>query len=518
MREPEPYVEPVPAYAEPEAEPYLEPKREPEPEPETVAYVEPEPEPEPVAYVDPEPEPEPVAYVEPEPVAYVEPEPESYVEPEPEPEPAANPPVTAQQPTAEPPPTGELGPPPALPPVDIGRRRFAGRGGAPIRREPPPLPAAAAPARAREPRRRPAVAGSRPTGTPAPRASPGRLVALGALTLLVVALAWFLLALFQPFKGDGSGTVSVRVPQGATADDIGALLAKRGVVDRGFFFGLRAALEGKRSDFKAGTYTLKRGMSYTAAIAALTRNPGAAPTIAITIPEGRSRREEAPRLAGAGVTGSYLAASVRSPALDPRRYGAPRSTPSLEGFLFPATYDLRRGRATAARLVAEQLAAFKANFAKVSLARAKTKGLTAYDVLIIASMVEREAQVPKDRPLIAAVIYNRLKDGTPLGIDATTRYALNKPSGALRQSELEIDSPYNTRRRAGLPPTPIGNPGLSSIRAAAAPADVPYRYFVVKPGTCGEHVFAATIQEHDRNVARYAGARAQAGGKSPTTC
>jgi uncharacterized YceG family protein len=133
-------------------------------------------------------------------------------------------------------------------------------------------------------------------------------------------------------------------------------------------------------------------------------------------------------------------------------------------------------------------------------------------------MVEREAQLAKERPLIAAVIYNRLKDGTPLGIDATTRYALNKPSGALRQSELEIDSPYNTRRRAGLPPTPIGNPGLSSIRAAAAPADVPYRYFVVKPGTCGEHVFAATIQEHDRNVARYAGARAQAGGKSPTTC
>ena len=139
-------------------------------------------------------------------------------------------------------------------------------------------------------------------------------------------------------------------------------------------------------------------------------------------------------------------------------------------------------------------------------------------MLIIASMVEREAQLARERPLIAAVIYNRLEDRTPLGIDATTRYVLNKPSGALRQSELEIDSAYNTRKRSGLPPTPIGNPGLSSIRAAAAPANVRYRYFVVKPGTCGEHVFATTIEQHDRNVARYGAARAEAGDKSPTTC
>jgi uncharacterized YceG family protein len=204
-------------------------------------------------------------------------------------------------------------------------------------------------------------------------------------------------------------------------------------------------------------------------------------------------------------------------ALNPFRYGAPRGTRSLEGFLFPATYELNVG-APARDLVERQLTAFRENFAGVNLARAKRRNLSAYDVLIIASMVEREAQLAKERPLIAAVIYNRLKDGTPLGIDATTRYALHKPSGALRQSELEIDSPYNTRKRAGLPPTPIGNPGLSSIRAAAAPANVKFRYFVVKPGTCGEHVFAATIDQHNQNVARYAGARAQAGDKSPTTC
>ena len=140
-------------------------------------------------------------------------------------------------------------------------------------------------------------------------------------------------------------------------------------------------------------------------------------------------------------------------------------------------------------------------------------------MLIIASMVEREAQLARERPLIAAVIYNRLKDRTALGIDATTRYALNKPSGALKQSELDIDSPYDTRKRIGLPPTPIGNPGLSSIRAAAAPANVRYRYFVVKPGRLRRACLRDDEREqHDRNVARYSAARAQAGDKSPTTC
>jgi uncharacterized YceG family protein len=150
--------------------------------------------------------------------------------------------------------------------------------------------------------------------------------------------------------------------------------------------------------------------------------------------------------------------------------------------------------------------------------RARRKNLTGYDVLVIASMVEREAQLPAERPLIAAVIYNRLKDGVPLGIDATIRYATGNWSRPLRRSELEIDSPYNTRKRAGLPPTPIGNPGLAAMQAAAAPANVDYRYYVVKPGTCGRHAFSATFAQFQRDQQRYDAARTRAGGKSPTTC
>ena len=352
------------------------------------------------------------------------------------------------------------------------------------------------------------------------RITPGRrIVALLAIAVLAGVVVGTLL-LVQPFGSVEGSQVRINIPAGSGAGDIGEQLAKEGVVDSAFFFRVRATLSGKRDSLRSGRHTLRKDMTYGSAIAALSVPDTTAkrPTVNVTIPEGRSRREIAPLSGKAGLRGSYMEASSRfRGALDPFRYDAPRGTRSLEGFLYPATYELDV-RAPARDLVERQLAAFRDNFATVNLERARRGKLTAYDVLIIASMVEREAQLAKERPLIAAVIYNRLKDGTPLGIDATTRYALNKPSGALLQSELEVDSPYNTRRRAGLPPTPIGNPGLSSIRAAAAPADVKFRYFVVKPGTCGEHVFAATIEEHNQNVARYAGARAQAGDKSPTTC
>jgi UPF0755 protein len=342
------------------------------------------------------------------------------------------------------------------------------------------------------------------------------LLALALLAVLVVGV----LMIFQPFGSAEGAPVKVRIPAGSSAREIGDRLAAAGVVDNGLLFSVRAALSGKRGDLRSGPYTLHRDMSYTAAITALTTRPVVTkpPTVRIVIPEGRSRRETVAIVRRARLKGDYLAASQHfSGALDPFRYGAPNGTRSLEGFLFPATYELRVG-STARALVERQLAAFRDNFARVDLHRARHKNLTGYDVLIIASMVEREAQRARERPLIAAVIYNRLKDGIPLGIDATTRYETNNWSRPLTASELSRDSPFNTRKRAGLPPTPIGNPGLASLRAAAAPANVDYRYYVVKPGTCGTHAFSATFAQFERDKQRYDAARAQARGKSPTTC
>jgi uncharacterized YceG family protein len=212
----------------------------------------------------------------------------------------------------------------------------------------------------------------------------------------------------------------------------------------------------------------------------------------------------------------YLIATASSSL--PATFANDHKRRTLEGFLFPATYELKRSGATATTLVSEQLQAFKRNFAGVDLTAAKRKNLTRYDVLTIASMIDREALVPKDRRLIAAVIYNRLKQGIPLGIDATIRYQLGNFSRPLKVSELQRDTPYNTRMRKGLPPTPIGNPGLASIKAAANPAHVSYLYYVVKPCGNGAHAFSSTDAQFQRDVAAYNSARAKRGGKDPSRC
>ena len=334
--------------------------------------------------------------------------------------------------------------------------------------------------------------------------------------MLILFAGWFLFSLFQPFKGDGEGLVRVAIPTGASVTQIGDILEENDVISNAFFFRARVTLGGNRGDLKPGNYRLKEDMSYSAAIDALSEGPPKN-IVTVTIPEGRSRAEVAPTVEGAGLEGSYERASESAPAgFNLRRYKA-AGAESLEGFLFPATYELKRG-ASADELVAKQLEAFEEQFATVDLRKAARKNLTPYDVLIIASMVEREASVAEDRPLIASVVYNRLKAGMPLGIDATIRYATGNWTEPLKVSELGIDSPYNTRTNASLPPGPIGNPGLESIKAAANPADSDYLFFVVKPCGEGEHVFSETDAEFQANVDRYNAERDRQGGQSPTDC
>jgi UPF0755 protein len=247
----------------------------------------------------------------------------------------------------------------------------------------------------------------------------------------------------------------------------------------------------------------------------------ASTVVRVVIPEGLTRVQIGELAAKYGLRGSYRAASRHSPLLNPSHYGAPSSTPDLEGFLFPATYD-EYPRAPVSRLVAEQLIAFKENFSASLSARARALHVTPYQLLIVASMIEREAQVPGDRAKIAAVIYNRLEKEIPLGIDATIYYAVELQKGIgtytqeLTESQLHINSPYNTRTHVGLPPTPISNPGLASIEAAAKPAHVPYLYYVAGADGCGEQVFSTTLAAFEANVAAYQAAVKKNGGKPPS--
>ncbi len=207
------------------------------------------------------------------------------------------------------------------------------------------------------------------------------------------------------------------------------------------------------------------------------------------------RRHVTPRITSAG----YLAATASS-ALPGTFAGDGKRRP-LEGFLFPAKYAFFSNE-TARHFVSRQLTAFRAAFAHVNMSYARSKNLTRYDVLTIASMIEGEVVVPSERRLVAAVIYNRLHLHMPIGIDAALRYGLNiPPTQSITQSELQSSSPYNVRRFRGLPPTPIGNPGLASIQAAAHPAHVDYLYYARKKGS-KHQFFTASYAAFQQFLAR----------------
>jgi UPF0755 protein len=400
--------------------------------------------------------------------------------------------------------SGELPPePPAPPPRDWLAEAEA------LTRAPAAEPAAAAGSGAR------LIGRSQDGDGPARarRRPAGRLVALGALLLVALGIGWFLVSLFQPFKDDGQGEVRVTIPQGASLGEIADLLESKGVVSSSSFFQLRARLAGRSGDLKPGNYTLARDMSFIAALDRLEQ--GLPPDVVqIAIPEGLSRTEVAPLVKR--LKGNYLKQTRHNPALDPRDYKA-KGAQTLEGFLFPATYELKKGQRVR-KLVDQQLTAFERNFDTVDLRYARSKNLTPYDVLIIASLVEREAAVAKERPIIASVIYNRLHADLRLDIDATVRFVTGNWTKPLKVSELQNPSPYNTRVHPGLPPGPIGSPGLASIRAAAHPAKTRYLFYVAAVCGNGKHKFASSDAQFQKYVDDYNRAREKRGGKSPTEC
>jgi len=336
---------------------------------------------------------------------------------------------------------------------------------------------------------------------------------IGALLLFVLALgiiAAVVLAVlsFQTTKDVPAGRpVKVEIPSGADASAIGKVLADEGIVRNKTVFVAMVRWKGDGSKFHSGTYTLKTGSTYDQVAAKLRKGPPPAPVFDVTLPEGWRISQMAAHVdelnAKATADGGkplppytgkdYLAAVNRLRV--PAKYQPPAGTTSMEGFLFPATYELRNADPAPA-LVQKQLDAFQQKFDSIDMSYAKQHNLTPYEIVIIASLVEREAKTDGDRAKIAAVIYNRLHERMTLGIDATIQYAVSKVDwkNELSKSDLAIDSPYNTRVNAGLPPTPIANPGLKSLEAAAHPANVDYLYYVLKPNG-SSHYFTKSYDD-----------------------
>ncbi len=300
-------------------------------------------------------------------------------------------------------------------------------------------------------------------------------------------------------KSDPGERVEVTIPGGASARAAGAILEDAGVVRSALGFRLVVYLRGGGEDIQAGRYELRRGLSAGDVLDALRRGP-VVEFVTVTFPEGSSLEDFASILeAKTHISGARFL-DVASEAEVGSRY-LPQGVGTLEGLLFPSTYQIAErddARSVVARLARE----FETQVARLDLARAERLGINPYEAIIVASLVEAEAKVDDDRAKIARVIYNRLEAGIPLGIDATVNYALREQKLDLTRSELAVDSPYNTRQRVGLPPTPIGAPGLDSLRAALDPAPGEWRYFVLIDCE-GRHAFSETYRDFLRNKARY---------------
>ena len=290
-------------------------------------------------------------------------------------------------------------------------------------------------------------------------------------------------------RGSGSGQARVVVPRGATLRVAAESLAHGGVVQSATAFRVYAMLRGGARAIRPGTYTFKRGISWGEALADLRGGKGLEP--GITVPEGWSLLQIVPQLARVlAAPVDSVQAAVRDTALL-HELDVPTST--LEGYLFPDTYVFPVGTTprAAVRLMVQR---FEQVWRPEWNTQLQKLAMSRNDVMALAAIVEKEARLPEERPVIAAVYMNRVKAGMLLQADPTVQYALGHHVARVLYRDLEVESPYNTYKHAGLPPGPIASPGKPSIVAALFPAAVPYRYFVAHPD--GHHEFTTDFAKH----------------------
>ena len=314
--------------------------------------------------------------------------------------------------------------------------------------------------------------------------------------LLVLVLTGTGVALAYRYATGASGQsrpVAVDVPRGATAEEVGEILEEAGVVRSALAFRVVAQFRGIGSSLQAGTYDLLTNMTVSEALEALDAGP-IQEIVEVTFPEGLELEE----VAGLAADSLEVNADRFREAATSGEFAAPPYLPqgsgTVEGFLFPKTYEFP-SEADEQYVIGRLLAQFEAEAETLDWDRAEELGLTPYEVVVVASMIEREARAPDERDKVSAVIHNRLREGMPLQIDAAIQYALPEDNRLLTEEDYEIESPYNTYLHAGLPPTPIASPGLASLRAALDPAEVGYLYFLVVDPETGRHVFAETYEE-----------------------
>ncbi len=315
----------------------------------------------------------------------------------------------------------------------------------------------------------------------------------------------------SPANPDDRSLQTFTVRPGDSAASISDRMQAAGLIKNSLAFKLMAESKGVAGDLAAGQYELSPSMRPSEILDVITAGRVKAGPL-VTIPEGWRSEEIAERVAtrGIGTMDEFMAVVRAGKIATPLVSKRPAGT-SLEGYLFPDSYQVD-AKTTAEDLSTRMVDEFESKFSTDLRQKAEARGMTVFQIVTMASIIEREAVVPSERPLMAGVFYNRLKLDMKLDTDPTVQYAVASvdPSSHLKygwwktgltQEDLEVDSPYNTYKYSGLPPGPICNPGLASLVAAIDPTPSDYLYFVAKPD--GSHAFAKTLEEHNANVAKY---------------
>jgi UPF0755 protein len=289
--------------------------------------------------------------------------------------------------------------------------------------------------------------------------------------------------------------VTVTIAPGSSSGEIASVLAGEGIVNNAFLFKLYISKQSAQDKLQAGDYDLETGMSFSGALAALLKGP-TVKLYKVTTPEGLTVEQTADTVAGNCPIkkDAFLAANEKTKY----EFGFldEIAGDSLEGYLFPKTYTVRQ-KTTAEELTKTMLRQFEEETAVLDMSLAEKRGLTLYQIVTIASIIEKEVKIPEERPLVAAVIYNRLDQGMYLQMCATVEYALPEHKESLSYQDLETESPYNTYKYPGLPPGPICSPGLAALEAALKPAPVDYLYYVLT-GEDGSHSFTNNYEEFEK--------------------
>jgi UPF0755 protein len=329
-----------------------------------------------------------------------------------------------------------------------------------------------------------------------PRSNAGPTVLGLMLVVGVLGAIYFIYATATGGEGEqraSLGPVKVEVVKGDTLSSVAEKLERAGVIDSAFMFKVEARMEGQGTEIMTGEYTFRRGEDSDVILQKLTAGE-AIPTLTITVPEGLDLEQTAGEVASqSGVPAAKFEEAARRTDYG---YGFLENpaVESTEGFLFPKQYEFEEGT-TASQMVTRMLEQYLMETQTLDISDAKERlNLTEYELVTVASLIEKEASHAEERPLVASVIYNRIREEMPLQIDATVLYALDHPKEELSLADLKINSPYNTYENIGLPPGPICSPSRQSFEAAINPAETDYLYYVLKANG-EEHFFTSNYNE-----------------------